>query len=124
MTVRDARGTLQGRHRLHHGAEDADDHGRQGLVRRDDSERSHTYLAVDAEPVVQRSLVRPGAARVRGSAMTLVQRALDDDTSLRNSTRSRNSSRKPRRSGSADGWSRCCRGRSRRLATALLHLSW
>ena len=30
----------------------------KGLVRRDDSERSHTYAAVDAEPVVQGSLLQ------------------------------------------------------------------
>jgi predicted transcriptional regulator len=30
----------------------------KGLVKRDESERSHTYLAVHAEPVVQRSLVK------------------------------------------------------------------
>lgn len=53
----------------------------KGLLRRDESERSHTYLAVDAEPVVQRSLVKDLMRRAfSGSAMTLVQRALDDDT--------------------------------------------
>ncbi len=53
----------------------------KGLLRRDESERSHTYLAVDAEPVVQRSLVKDLVRRAfSGSAMTLVQRALDDDT--------------------------------------------
>ena len=53
----------------------------KGLVHRDDSERSHTYLAVHAEPVVQRSLVKDLVRRAfSGSALTLVQRALDDDT--------------------------------------------
>lgn len=53
----------------------------KGLLQRDESERSHTYLAVDAEPVVQRSLVKDLMRRAfSGSAMTLVQRALDDGT--------------------------------------------
>jgi len=53
----------------------------KGLVQRDESERSHTYVAVDAEPAVQRSLVKDLVRRAfSGSAMTLVQRALDDDT--------------------------------------------
>ena len=30
----------------------------KGLVRRDESERSHSYAAVDAEPVVQASLLQ------------------------------------------------------------------
>src|SRR6476469_10744211 len=52
----------------------------KGLVRRDESERSHTYLAVAAEPVVQGSLLRDLMRRaVSGSALTLVQRAIDDD---------------------------------------------
>ena len=52
----------------------------KGLVYRDDSERSHTYLAVDAEPVVQRSLVKDLVRKAfGGSALGLVQRALDDD---------------------------------------------
>ena len=53
----------------------------RGLVRRDESERSHTYLASQAEPVVQGSLLRDlmrGA--FSGSAFELVQRPLDDDT--------------------------------------------
>ena len=53
----------------------------KGLVHRDESARSHTYLAVYAEPVVQRSLVKELVRRAfAGSALTLVQRALDDDT--------------------------------------------
>ena len=52
----------------------------KGLVRRDESERSHTYLAVHAEPVVQRSLVKDLVRKAfGGSALGLVQRALDDD---------------------------------------------
>lgn len=53
----------------------------KGLVRRDESERSHTYVAVQAEPVVQASLLRDLMHRAfSGSAATLVQRALDDDS--------------------------------------------
>ena len=53
----------------------------KGLVRRDESERSHTYLAPQAEPVVQASLLKDLMRRAfSGSALTLVQRALDDDT--------------------------------------------
>jgi predicted transcriptional regulator len=53
----------------------------KGLVRRDESERSHTYVAVQAEPVVQASLLRDLMQRAfSGSAATLVQRALDDDS--------------------------------------------
>lgn len=53
----------------------------KGLVRRDESERSHTYLATQAEPVVQASLLRDLMRRAfSGSALKLVQRALDDDT--------------------------------------------
>jgi predicted transcriptional regulator len=52
----------------------------KGLVRRDDSERSHTYVPVHAEPVVQASLVKDLMRRAfAGSALTLVQRALDDE---------------------------------------------
>lgn len=52
----------------------------KGLVKRDESERSHTYLAVHAEPVVQRSLVKDLVRKAfGGSALGLVQRALDDD---------------------------------------------
>ena len=53
----------------------------KGLVRRDESERSHTYVATQAEPVVQGSLLRDLMRRAfSGSAFELVQRALDDDT--------------------------------------------
>jgi BlaI family penicillinase repressor len=53
----------------------------KGLVRRDESERSHTYLAVHPEPVVQSSLLNDLMRRAfSGSALKLVQRALDDDT--------------------------------------------
>lgn len=51
------------------------------LVRRDESERSHTYRAVHAEPVVQSSLLKDLMRRAfSGSALTLVQRALDDES--------------------------------------------
>jgi len=53
----------------------------KGLVRRDESERSHTYCAVHPEPVVQSSLLNDLMRRAfSGSALKLVQRALDDDT--------------------------------------------
>ena len=52
----------------------------KGLVRRDESERSHTYRTVHAEPVVQASLLKDLLRRAfSGSALTLVQRALDDE---------------------------------------------
>jgi BlaI family penicillinase repressor len=52
----------------------------KGLVRRDESERSHTYLAMQQEPAVQGSLLKDLMRRAfSGSALTLVQRALDDD---------------------------------------------
>ena len=52
----------------------------KGLVLRDESERSHTYAAVHAEPVVQASLLQDLMRRAfSGSAVTLVQRALDDE---------------------------------------------
>jgi predicted transcriptional regulator len=52
----------------------------KGLVRRDESERSHTYVSVHAEPVVQQSLLHDLMRRAfSGSALKLVQRALDDD---------------------------------------------
>ena len=51
----------------------------KGLVRRDTSERSHTYRAVHAEPAVQASLLKDLVRRAfSGSARTLMQRALDD----------------------------------------------
>lgn len=53
----------------------------KGLVRRDESERSHRYVAVHLEPVVQSSLLKEFMQRAfKGSALKLVQRALDDDT--------------------------------------------
>ncbi|GHA78720.1 BlaI/MecI/CopY family transcriptional regulator [Cognatilysobacter bugurensis] len=52
----------------------------KGLLVRDESERSHTYLPVHAEPVVQASLLKDLMRRAfSGSALTLVQRAIDDD---------------------------------------------
>ena len=52
----------------------------KGLVLRDESERSHRYTAVHAEPVVQASLLRDLVRRAfSGSAVSLVQRALDDE---------------------------------------------
>jgi predicted transcriptional regulator len=52
----------------------------KGLVSRDESERSHSYAPVQPEPTVQASLVRDLVKRAfSGSALTLVQRALDDD---------------------------------------------
>jgi predicted transcriptional regulator len=52
----------------------------KGLVRRDESERSHSYAAVQAEPAVQASLLKDLVRRAfSGSALTLVQRALDDE---------------------------------------------
>jgi predicted transcriptional regulator len=53
----------------------------KGLVRRDESERSHTYVAVHAEPVVQASLLQDLMRKAfSGSAAKLVQRALDTDS--------------------------------------------
>jgi predicted transcriptional regulator len=55
-------------------------HGK-GLVRRDESERSHRFVASYPEPVVQASLLKELMERAfGGSAVTLVQRALADDT--------------------------------------------
>lgn len=51
----------------------------KGLVHRDESERSHSYRSVHAEPVVQASLLKDLMRRAfSGSALSLVQRALDD----------------------------------------------
>ena len=51
------------------------------LVHRDDSERSHTYWPTHDEPVVQASLLKDLVCRAfSGSALALVQRALDDET--------------------------------------------
>ncbi|GAA0717309.1 BlaI/MecI/CopY family transcriptional regulator [Dokdonella soli] len=53
----------------------------KGLVRRDESERMHRFVPVHAEPVVQSSLLKDLMRRAfSGSALKLVQRALDDDT--------------------------------------------
>src|SRR5471032_871874 len=50
----------------------------KGLVVRDESERSHRYAAVDPEPVVQSALLQDLMRRAfSGSALQLVQRALD-----------------------------------------------
>lgn len=52
----------------------------KGLVRRDESQRSHTYRAVHAEPAVQGSLLKDLVRRAfSGSALNLMQRALDDE---------------------------------------------
>jgi predicted transcriptional regulator len=52
----------------------------KGLVQRDETERSHLYLATEAEPIVQASLLRDLTRRAfSGSTLTLVQRALDDE---------------------------------------------
>ena len=51
----------------------------KGLVLRDDAQRTHTYRAVHAEPVVQASLLKDLVRKAfSGSATALVQRALDD----------------------------------------------
>ena len=50
----------------------------KGLVRRDESERSHTYTPKQAEELVQSSLLNDLMQRAfSGSAFDLVQRALD-----------------------------------------------
>ena len=52
----------------------------KGLVRRDESERSHHYAPVQSEPAVQASLLKDLVRRAfSGSALSLVQRALDDE---------------------------------------------
>jgi predicted transcriptional regulator len=52
----------------------------KGLVRRDESARSHLYSAVQAEPIVQNSLLQDLMQRAfGGSAMQLVQSAIDAD---------------------------------------------
>ena len=51
------------------------------LVHRDESERSHTYWPVHDEAEVQASLLKDLVRRAfSGSALTLMQRALDDET--------------------------------------------
>lgn len=52
----------------------------KGLVRRDESARSHLYSAVHPEPVVQNSLLKDLMQRAfGGSAVQLVQSAIDGD---------------------------------------------
>jgi BlaI family transcriptional regulator, penicillinase repressor len=52
----------------------------KGLVRRDESERSHSYRPAQAETIVQASLLKDLMRRAfSGSAVTLMQRALDDE---------------------------------------------
>jgi len=52
----------------------------KGLVVRDESERSHRFVASYSEPVVQSSLLKEFLGRAfGGSAVELVQRALDDN---------------------------------------------
>jgi BlaI family penicillinase repressor len=52
----------------------------KGLVRRDDSARSHTYRAMHAEPAVQAWMLKDLVRRAfSGSALSLVQRAIDDE---------------------------------------------
>lgn len=52
----------------------------KGLVVRDESERSHRYTAVHPEPLVQSALLSDLMNRAfSGSALQLVQRALDVD---------------------------------------------
>jgi BlaI family penicillinase repressor len=56
----------------------------KGLVLRDESERSHRYAAVHPEPTVQSALLKDLMMRAfSGSALQLVQRALDVDTTSR-----------------------------------------
>lgn len=53
----------------------------KGLVSRDESERSHRYAATSPEPVVQSAMLNDLMQRVfSGSALQLVQRALDTNT--------------------------------------------
>lgn len=52
----------------------------KGLVKRDTSERKHRYTALYSEPAVQSSMFRNLVqSAFAGSAVKLVQRALDDD---------------------------------------------
>jgi len=54
----------------------------KGLVKRDESERSHRFVASYPEPEVQASMLRDFVQRAfGGSAVKLVQRALDDHAS-------------------------------------------
>ena len=53
----------------------------KGLVSRDESERSHRYAAVFPEPTVQSAMLNDLMQRAfSGSALQLVQRALDTNT--------------------------------------------
>ena len=53
----------------------------KGLVRRDESERSHTYIPVHKEERVQSALLDDLMQRAfSGSAINLVQRALDNSS--------------------------------------------
>jgi BlaI family penicillinase repressor len=53
----------------------------KGLVGRDESERSHRYVALYSEPVVQSSMLKNFLRNAfSGSAVKLVQRAIDADT--------------------------------------------
>lgn len=52
----------------------------KGLVRRDESERSHTYGAAQPEHVVQARLLKDLMRRAfSGSAVSMIERALDDE---------------------------------------------
>jgi BlaI family penicillinase repressor len=52
----------------------------KGLVHRDESERSHTYAPIEAETSVQGSLLKDLMRKAfSGSAVSLIQRALDDE---------------------------------------------
>lgn len=53
----------------------------KGLVGRDESERSHRYVALYSEPVVQSSMLKNFLRNAfSGSAYKLVQHAIDADT--------------------------------------------
>jgi predicted transcriptional regulator len=52
----------------------------KGLLKRDESERKHRYAAIHPEPTVQSALLNDLMQRAfAGSALQLVQRALDAD---------------------------------------------
>lgn len=54
----------------------------KGLVKRDESERSHRFVATSQEPEVEASLLKDFVQRAfGGSAVKLVQRALDEHAS-------------------------------------------
>jgi BlaI family penicillinase repressor len=56
----------------------------KGLVDRDETERSHLYAAVHPEPAVQSALLKDLMTRAfSGSALQLVQRALDAEATSR-----------------------------------------